>query len=378
MSHLVEVYAKDLGVKVGKPKIQKHYYPVIHEKYITFHMDTDVQPKQYDYWDVCLGLLGPKLKELGYKIIQVGGPKAEPIQGVDELFNRCTYRQTNYIISKSKLHLGIDSLPVHIASAFGIPIVSLYSHTYKETCYPYWSDPEKVSLLSPNFEEIKPSFADQEPVKRINEVKPESLAQAVLDKLNIDFKIPFKTVRAGALYNAPLVEIVPNFFAYSKELHNRPVNIRGDLHFDLNNIINWCRMCLSHLVIDEELMDEHLNAIKQTTKRITFKIKDLNKDYSDFFKKIKKNKIELVVLAKKEEDLKDLRLKYFDYLVDLEIQGQEVSEISDKTKFFCKKRFISQGKVFNSRLSANSLDNSEKFVLNDTSKQELESLYLYE
>ena len=379
MSHLVEVYAKDLGVKVGKPNIQKHYFPISHEKYITIHVDTNIQPKQYDYWDVCLGLIAPKLRELGYSIIQIGAKEDETLNGVDEHVKRCSYRHTNYIISKSKLHLGIDSLPIHIASVYDIPIIALYSHTYKETCYPYWSSEGKTELLSPDFSEIRPSFATHEPNKRINEIKPETIAQAVFDKLEIDHKVEFKTIRAGMMYNQSMVEIVPNFFAYSEQLQNKPVNIRADLHFDLNNIINWCRMCTSHLILDKELTFDHLSLIKQNTKRITFKINDLNKDFSDFFKKIKKNKIELVILTEDKEILSDLRLKYFDYIVELESYPENVSEkVSPKTKFFSKKRFISQEKVFNSRFSSNSLDNTNDFVFNDVTKKELESLYLYE
>ena len=29
MTHIAEVYAKDLGVKVGKPHIQDHFYPIV-------------------------------------------------------------------------------------------------------------------------------------------------------------------------------------------------------------------------------------------------------------------------------------------------------------------------------------------------------------
>ena len=90
MSHIAEVYAKDLGVKVGKPQIQDHFFPVTYDKYITFHAVTEIQSKQYDYWDICLFLIKSKLEEFGYKIIQVGGPKAEPVNGVDQVLTACS------------------------------------------------------------------------------------------------------------------------------------------------------------------------------------------------------------------------------------------------------------------------------------------------
>ena len=379
MSHIAEVYAKDLGVKVGKPQIQDHFFPVTYDKYITFHADTEIQSKQYDYWDICLFLIKPKLEEFGYKIIQVGGPKAEPVNGVDQVLTACSYRQSNYIIKNSKLHLGIDSLPVHVASTYDKPIVALYSHTYKETCSPYWSDPNKVELISPDFSKIKPSFATQELQKRINEIKPEVVAQAVLDKLGIDHKIDFKTVRAGKNFVFPIVEIKPDFFAYSRELHNKGINIRSDLHFDFNNILNWGRMCPANLILDRHLDDEQLWQIKRCVKQIIFKLDDLEKDYLEFFKKIKKLKINLIISTKTKDILSDLRLKYFDFNVTLESETEDISEIiSEKTRYLSKKQFITKQSVYKSHFSAILLDNSDKFVLNDDSKQELESLYLYE
>ena len=43
MSHLAEEYAKSCGVKIGKPILKPHYYPVVHEKYITIHNDKKEQ-----------------------------------------------------------------------------------------------------------------------------------------------------------------------------------------------------------------------------------------------------------------------------------------------------------------------------------------------
>ena len=35
MSHIAEVYAKDLGVKIGKPVITEHFFPGLPNIYIT-------------------------------------------------------------------------------------------------------------------------------------------------------------------------------------------------------------------------------------------------------------------------------------------------------------------------------------------------------
>ena len=102
----------------------------------------------------------------------------------NKILSQGSKKNLNYLISKSLLHVGIDSMPVHIASAFSKKIVALYSHTYKETCYPYWSSEKDANTLSPDFSEKKPSFSNQEHQKRINEIKPELIAQSILDQLN--------------------------------------------------------------------------------------------------------------------------------------------------------------------------------------------------
>ena len=45
MSHLIEEYAKSLGVKIGKPVLNDHFYPILDEKYITIHTDNKIDSK---------------------------------------------------------------------------------------------------------------------------------------------------------------------------------------------------------------------------------------------------------------------------------------------------------------------------------------------
>ena len=61
MSHIAEEYAKSLGVKIGDPIINDHFYPIPWDKYITFHTNgKKVQAKHYDYWPIVFRLLSKK------------------------------------------------------------------------------------------------------------------------------------------------------------------------------------------------------------------------------------------------------------------------------------------------------------------------------
>ena len=82
MSHLAEEYAKSCGVKIGKPVLKPHYFPIMYDKYITIHNDKKVQSKEYDMLSDVIELLKSKLNDI--KIIQIGSHGEERIQGVDD------------------------------------------------------------------------------------------------------------------------------------------------------------------------------------------------------------------------------------------------------------------------------------------------------
>ena len=72
MSHLVKEYAKNLGVKVSKPIVKDHFFPIVADRYITICNDDDVQAKHYPYYDIVLDLLKPFLQKENIKVIQLG------------------------------------------------------------------------------------------------------------------------------------------------------------------------------------------------------------------------------------------------------------------------------------------------------------------
>ena len=376
MPHILEVYAKDLGVKAtGKPEMQKHFYPNTLEKYITLHCDTKIQSKQYDYWDVVLNIVKPFLNQNQIKIVQTGSADLTKINGVDKVFI-VNKKNLNYLISKSLLHVGIDSMPVHIASAFSKKIVALYSHTYKETCYPYWSSEKDAITLSPDFSEKKPSFSNQEHQKRINEIKPELIAQSILDQLNIKEKVKFKTIKIGNDFHHENVEIVPNFNGLATELKDKGINLRADLHFDIQAIINWCRFSLVSLHIKNEIPVETLKLMTKL-KQVVFKYtKEIhNTDLNKFFKILKSYKINILIICDDKDIIPEVRLKYFDYnVVQINYPKNEIKA----SKFLSKKKFITNGNIFPSESSANRLDKTNNFVYDDFSSKELEYLYLYD
>jgi ADP-heptose:LPS heptosyltransferase len=370
MSHIAEVYAKDLGVKISRPVIADHFFPGLPDKYITFQASNKMPAKDYKYWDLVISLIKPYIGDI--KIIQVGGPKDPQTKGID-VFAPSSYRQMNYIIKNGQAHFGVDSLPMHVASVYDKPIVGLFSNLYKENAVPLWNKETKAICLEPDFSECKPSFGAN--CQRINEIKPETIAQAILDQLGIKEKIKFKTIRIGSHFNNEVVEVIPNFFGYSKELAGKPVNIRGDLHFNLNNICQWSQMCMASLHLSEIFNTEDLQYMPNLKQVIYEYDEHEETDLSEFFKILKNRKIQVVIRVKDKNKISDVRLKYFDFNV---IEDNEPREEIKAAKFISKKRFVSNAEVFKSESSAKRLDKSNNFVYDETSSKELESLYLYD
>ena len=359
MSHVAEVYAKDLGVKIGKPTITEHYLPNSQEVYACFDFKSPDKMGQYNYWDIVVSLVTPVLKKSGISLLQI--PKASP-------------KQKNFFIKKSVLYFGLANHNVNIADNYGIPSVSILSNVYESNFNLF----DNATVLTPDFSKIKPSFSS---CGRVNEIKPEQIAQAILDQLDIKEKIKFKTIRIGSNFNNKTVEIVPNFFGHSKQLEKKPVNIRGDLHFDLGNIASWCKMCIVNLYVDSVFDISFLDHMPNL-KQVIFKHPQNNENYEKFFKVLKNRKINVIIKTKDKENISDLRLKYFDFNVVEDIESEcdpdTVAQISLTKKFTSKKRFISNGEVFPSESSAKRLDKSSNFVYDEVSKSELESLYLYD
>ena len=174
MSSLAEVYAKDLGVKITKPFITDHYFPLTSTKYVCIDFQTKVPSQQYEYWAIVDKLLKPYFLDQNIDTIQIP--------------DLITNKQKNFIIKNSLGYLGIYNHFVNIADVYEKPSVSILSHLYEKNDNFF----KKAKIITPDFSKIKPSFADQENIKRIDEIKPEQIAQSVLDGLNIKEKIKFK------------------------------------------------------------------------------------------------------------------------------------------------------------------------------------------
>jgi hypothetical protein len=353
--HIIESYATHCGLQIDKPWIYDSYFPLNQNHYITLQPSGGADVRDYDYWDEVIFYLKPELDKRGIKIVQLGLAKDRAIDGCLHTHGATTLSQTAYLIKNSMLHLGVDSVGVHMASSYGKKIVGLYCNQWTRSSGPYWSDPKDVVLHEPNRDGVKPSFALSEDPKTINEISAEKVAQSVFDLLGVDYKVPYERVHIGRNYPDINVQNIPTSVARlnNNPLGEHPLIVRMDLHFD-EDILSQQLNQMVCVVCTEKALDRVI--IKNQRQRIQNLVYYLGKDHDpDFVKFMHTNGIKYTLMTKLEdEELNDIKMDYLDYsfifkkYVDEEgfekLKGQDLSNYFYKTR----KKILKDGKSYNS------------------------------
>ena len=268
MPSIIETYALATASKIGKPYIYESFITLPSNKYITIQAESSkVDAKKYSYVQSVINMIFPLLQKHNISIVQVGVNGERIYQYVNNYVGQTNFGQLAYIIKNSSLHFGPDSLCVHLASGYDIPIVGLYSFIQSKVSGPYWGDKNKQILFDAYLRvgNKKPSYSNQESPKSIDLIKPEEIANAIFKLLNIDFKYPFETIYIGKNYTNlvnKINEIIPS---------GNPVNfnnpqIQAEIRMDIN--------------FDEQFLIKQLS----TTKCVVWTNKPINLDILKNFK----------------------------------------------------------------------------------------------
>jgi hypothetical protein len=386
MGHLIEEYAKNLGVKIGKPVFNPHYIPIVDEKYITIHIDNKFDSRYYEFFPEVIDLMKDVLHKNGYKIYQIGGGEDPPLPNIDKQYLGFSRKQSAFIIKNASLHLGIDSFPVHVASSFDIPIVALYSNVNVQNSKPIWSSENKVRILESNKNGKRPSYAQVEKPKTIHTIYPEEIVKNIFELLNIPYTSSIKTLFIGEDYSNSCVDVIPNFFGESDELKKRIINVRADFHFDENVIAQWCNQYQSNIYLDREININLLKSFKHNIKGLVFFIDSEDSFSEEYLDQVKNTGIPLQCVSRNTQDIAKIRLKYFDTPIILEKQVSEetVERIRNapNLKFLTRKDILSVGKRYSSKAHADEdkvfLDKVSDVIDTSAFWKDLEHYYIYE
>jgi ADP-heptose:LPS heptosyltransferase len=181
--HLIESYALTCGAMINSCFIQEEYIETPKQPYITLHAYNPKGPaRQYKHWLSVINDL--QNHDFPYSIIEIGDKHNNNYGSMTDYLGKTNYGQLAHLIKHSVLHLGFDSLPVHMASHFDKKIVAIYAH-YAENTRPYFSTKENIVLLEPDHSVLKPIFANTDPFDQINSIPSSLISKSVLALLNI-------------------------------------------------------------------------------------------------------------------------------------------------------------------------------------------------
>lgn len=386
MSHLVEEYAKNLGVKIAKPTVAKHFYPLLADKYITVYSEHTIESKKYQYFNIVFDLIKNSLHQSGIKVIQIGAKENCVIPNIDACYGDLTFKQNAYILSKSLLHIGVDNVFSHYISSLNIPLVSIFGNIYPEVSDGFWSSKDrKINIQSPWKE--KPCLNLVDPENAINKIKPEVIAQSILDQLKINNKVNIKTIHLGASFKDKIIEVVPNFFQPYQELKDQLIYLRLDYGFDAPSFMQWCQWSNVSIISDKLIPLGILDQIYPKVKNISFIINEkINLD--DFYiKYLKSKKINFQILVKDENLIPETQEKYF----EIQVRPYKTLKKEDMTGkptkinntfFSSNKTILSNGKRYPSKYhwqkDENIIDKNLNIVEDDVFYEELNHYFIYE
>lgn len=345
--HIIESFALNSGLKIGKPYIYEKYFPLPFKgDYITLQPFGKYDSRKYDYWEEVLEILGPILQKNKIKVVRIGGDGEPEIFGTINLSGKTNYNQSAYIIKKAILHLGIDSFGVHIASGYDKKIVALYNVMSPSNSGPYWSKKEDVIILEPDRKPgEKCSYSPVENPKTINKIKPEKIAESVCKLLQINFDYSFKTVHVGKNFHNKKIELVPESSIKDLSQFKIPsLIVRMDVLFNEKVLTEQLNISPCSIVTKSPIDINLLSFFRGKIVELVFII-DKNSNVS-YLKEVKKKGIKFFLIYKgTEEELNDLKLKYLDIepIIFKEKDEELIKKIKEKD---IKNMFFKSSSIF--------------------------------
>lgn len=293
--------------------INKCFYPLLFERFITIDFSKSVQSLYYEYWQEVVDMIKPYLDKENIKILRVGSNKGYELDGTHNYTNK-TFNQNAYILSNSMLHASSSGVLSFLAYQFNTPIVCLFSGK-DSSLFPFERRENTVLIDSPKSGKNK-SLSDFENPKTINLIDPCMVAKSILSNLNVSHDLENRErIFNGEMSFIKTIEIVPDFPAPQSLLPNALINIRADLHFNEANIASLCsNNRRAGIITNKPLSEPLLLAIRNSIQRISINADD-GLDES-FLKLLKKLNIAYEIFISDKSKLYELRLAHIDEPID--------------------------------------------------------------
>lgn len=329
---LIETYSNNCSVEIpdNPVNLPTQYFPVPAEKYITLQNSSGMFSKDYDLWQNVVDLIHPYLQKNNIEIIQIGKGEIRGLNKVINLTNQTTFAQSVYILKNALLHVGNDSWATH--AAVTTPVVELFGPTSVSAHSPYYFN-ENSRFLESSRNGKNPSFQAAENPKSINLIKPELVAKNILEVLGIENEINQETFYLGDLYFQQCLEIIPDQIINPQSIPAGNVNLRADLFFNENAVIENLKLRPYILHLDQPISLDALKALKPNIPLLVYEINE-NTDVK-YLESIIKLGINLQLNTILDENShKLLKLKYLDLPLIFRRDDVKIENIIEKIRLY--------------------------------------------
>ena len=314
--HVLESYALQNDLKIDRPLLYERFFPLAIDKFITIDTsDLGTSALSYDHWALVVKLIYPKLQEQKIDIIQLGNKEDTPIPNCYMTLGQCNFNQKAYIINKSLLHCSPNNESMHIASAYNKKCVALFSNnSFPDQFTPYWSNEDEVEIISP-LSTTKPSFNPNESPKSINKIRPEEVAQKILNSLGIFAFVPeFKTVYIGKSFHRRRIESTLTSLVDPAKLGVSSLIVRMDLNFNEEALKAQLKTSTCSVITNQPFSTEILDQYSSKIVELVYYIEDDDVAGVDFIARVKEKSINYLLRSRApDNEIKDYKLAYFDY-----------------------------------------------------------------
>ena len=329
--HVLESYALQNDLRIDRPFAYEKFFPLAVDKFIT--IDTSnlgTNALAYDHWQLVVDLIHPYLEKQGITIVQLGNKECVPLRRCYMAIGQCNFNQKVYVLKKSLVHVCSNNESSHMSSLHNKKSVVLFSNNcFPSQFAPYWTDASNLEILKPTKALKKPSFNPNENPKSINDIKPEKVAEKILNFLGISAFVPqFETLRIGAAFNQRRIESNLTHVLNAQKLEVSSLIMRMDLNFNEDALKQQLEACSCSVITKKPISDEILDKYHKKIVELVYYIEDDNDP--DFIRKVREKSIKYLLRSRHGDEVtSDFKLAYLDYGLVHQMPQKSKSDFSE-------------------------------------------------
>jgi hypothetical protein len=324
---------------IPKEEFPENFYPVPSD-YIVYQTGSEKKSQIYDYSSEVIPMIHNFLQVTGIQVIQVGDKDDPSILSSLDLRGALTIRQLAYVIKNSKLCITSNQFTSKLCRVYNKSLILLGSNYPSKQVVPSF---DKVVYIESELKTARLNYKKDEWPKNINSIKPEVIANAILNKIGIEDSVNYKTLYIGEKFGPRFLNFIPEGI-FPKELVNTPFNIRLDIIDNQEYLSPILNITQADITTKRPLDLNSLN-IKNIRSIVYFCDESFD---VNFIKSCISNLINLIVICCNDDLLNELRLETLGICTVYKKSKEKPLDILEKDAMLFKSNrvYIARGKTY--------------------------------